>query len=190
MSHTTSPPVVNSTETKLRAPARDVQLAIFLLGLIALVVILFSLHRPALPAENPTIGYVYVFGDAVARPGAYPFIRRRISLGDVFLRAGGDKAAVELLPSAVIVPPQLIYFDSQLLRPVSERGSFLLNINQASPIGLESLPGVGEVLARRIIAARPFDSIEELLRVEGIGSGKLEQIRDLITTTSTPTTSE
>lgn len=175
---------MNSAETKLRAPAHDVQLAIFLLGLLALVVILLSLSRPALPAESPAIGYVYVFGDAVARPGAYPFVRRRISLSDIFLRAGGDKAAAELLPAAVVVPPQLIYFDSQLLRPVSEGGSFLLDINRASPIGLESLPGIGEVLARRIIAARPFGSIEELLRVEGIGEGKLEQIRNLITTTS------
>jgi len=172
---------VNSAETKPSTPARNVQLAIFLLGLLALVVILLSLQRPALPAENPTIGYVYVFGDAISRPGAYPFVRRRISLSDVFLRAGGDKTAAELLPAAIVIPPQLIYFDSGLLHPTSEGGSFLLDINHASPIGLESLPGIGEVLARRIIAARPFGSIEELLLVEGIGVGKLEKIRNLIT---------
>lgn len=42
------------------------------------------------------------------------------------------------------------------------------------------LPGIGPVLAQRIIAARPFFSVDELLAVRGIGSATLERLRPLV----------
>ena len=60
-----------------------------------------------------------------------------------------------------------------------------ININTASPVVLETLPGIGPVLADRIITYRnengPFSSVEELSKVEGIGSKTLLEILNLIT---------
>ena len=60
-----------------------------------------------------------------------------------------------------------------------------ININTASAAKLESLPGIGPSLAKKIVEFReahgPFVTIEDLLNVSGIGQAKLEGIRDLIT---------
>ncbi len=65
-----------------------------------------------------------------------------------------------------------------------------LNLNRATQVQLQSLEGIGPVLAQRIVDYRtahgPFDSPEELLEVEGIGPVILEQIRDFITTEEEP----
>ncbi|MGF1617773.1 MAG: helix-hairpin-helix domain-containing protein [Acidimicrobiia bacterium] len=66
----------------------------------------------------------------------------------------------------------------------SAPGDGLIDINTADEIELQSLPGVGPVLAGRIVAHRDtvgrFESVEDLLDVVGIGEAKLASIRDLI----------
>jgi competence protein ComEA len=57
-----------------------------------------------------------------------------------------------------------------------------LNINTATDQELEALPGIGPVLAGRIIAGRPYRAVEDLDRVPGIGPKRLERIRPLVTT--------
>ncbi len=63
-------------------------------------------------------------------------------------------------------------------------GGGKINLNTATLAELDSLPGIGPVLAQRIIDYRethgPFQSVEELLNVEGIGPALLEKIRDRI----------
>lgn len=60
----------------------------------------------------------------------------------------------------------------------------VLSINAATATDLESLPGVGPVLAERIVAFREenggFEVIEDLLQVPGIGEAKLAAMRDLV----------
>ena len=60
----------------------------------------------------------------------------------------------------------------------------MVNLNTANVEKLSRLPGLGEVLAERIIAYREmngtFATVEELLRVEGFGEGKLDAIRNEI----------
>ena len=61
-----------------------------------------------------------------------------------------------------------------------------LNINTATAAELEALPGIGPVLAERIIAYRQehgdFTTTEQLLLVKGIGSTLLASLENLITT--------
>ena len=49
----------------------------------------------------------------------------------------------------------------------------LVNVNDANPIALTTLPGIGQVTAERIVAYRtehgPFKSVDELVQVKGIG---------------------
>ena len=63
---------------------------------------------------------------------------------------------------------------------------FPININSAGEDELLALPGIGDVLAQRILAYRDengsFDSVEELMNVEGIGEKRMEEMLDLITT--------
>jgi competence protein ComEA len=60
-----------------------------------------------------------------------------------------------------------------------------VNINTADAWLLEALPGIGEVLAQRIIdyrtENRPFLSIEEIKNVEGVGEETYNGLKDLIT---------
>ena len=61
----------------------------------------------------------------------------------------------------------------------------LININTADEEQLQTLPGIGPVLAGQIVEKRKaygdFRVPEELISVPGIGHGKLEQILDYIT---------
>lgn len=52
-----------------------------------------------------------------------------------------------------------------------------VDINSASLEELETIKGIGPVIAERIIEERPFEKIEELDRVKGIGNKTLEKIK-------------
>ncbi|MDB5350076.1 MAG: hypothetical protein JWN86_1323 [Planctomycetota bacterium] len=57
----------------------------------------------------------------------------------------------------------------------------LIDINSATQEELESLPGVGPVIARHIIEGRPYRSADDLRRVKGIGEKRFSEIRPHVT---------
>ena len=52
-----------------------------------------------------------------------------------------------------------------------------LSVNRATASELETVPGIGPALARRIVAYRPYRSLDDLLRVPGIGPRSLQKLR-------------
>jgi competence protein ComEA len=106
---------------------------------------------------------------------------------DVVIAAGGATRAADLTRinlaasvrdgERVIVP-----FEGEL--ESESPGGRGVDLNEATATALEGLPGVGPVLAARILAYRdehgPFDTVEDLLDVPGIGEAKLAAMRDAI----------
>lgn len=56
-----------------------------------------------------------------------------------------------------------------------------IDLNTATEAQLQSLPGIGPALAKRIVEARPFATVDDLTRVRGIGPAVMERIRDSVT---------
>ena len=52
-----------------------------------------------------------------------------------------------------------------------------MDLNSASREQLITIPGVGDVMAKRIIDGRPYTTMNDLLKVPGIGPKILEKIR-------------
>jgi len=120
------------------------------------------------PAQS---GEIYI-GGAVANPGIYS------------LKEGDTLQA--LLSDAGIEPDaDLSHIELYIPREGEEQAPQKIDINRAEPWLLESLPGIGEVLAQRIVDYRsengPFKRIEDLLKVSGIGPATFEKIKDYIT---------
>ena len=63
-------------------------------------------------------------------------------------------------------------------------GADKVSINSADAGALEQLPGVGPVIAERIVQWRtdngPFRSVEELAEISGIGPSMIERIADQV----------
>ena len=70
------------------------------------------------------------------------------------------------LPTAA--PASSVYDDlKRALEP--GKGDLIVNVNAATPKELETIPCIGEKLAREIIRGRPYDNVDDLKRVKGIG---------------------
>lgn len=147
-----------------------------------------SVMAPAAPSTTPTI-LVHVTG-WVVRPGLVE-LREGARVGDAIAAAGGVRPGAGLaavnLASALVDGQQVVVpgpgADPASLPPAAA-GDPRIHLNRAGADELEALPGVGPVLAERIVAHReargPFQSVEDLLEVAGIGESKLASIRDLV----------
>ena len=80
--------------------------------------------------------------------------------------------------------------DQEEERPESLLEGEVIDLNTADEYDLQRLPGIGESRARAILAYReehgPFQSVDELDNVEGIGEGILSGLRDYVTVGQAP----
>ncbi|MGH2528273.1 MAG: helix-hairpin-helix domain-containing protein [Actinomycetota bacterium] len=143
-------------------------------------------------SPGPTILIVDVAG-WVRRPGVYEF-HEGDRVIDAIEAAGGARRGASLASLNLAMP---LVDGTQVLVPRTVAGGASgavasgsasmgkVNINTATASELEALPGVGEVIAQRIVDYRtangPFGSVDELIDVSGIGESTLASMRELVT---------
>lgn len=154
-----------------------------------------STPREAATSPGPAPLVVHVVGQ-VARPGLVQ-LPAGARVADAITAAGGatpdaDLAAVNLarpvtdgeqlrvpLPGEVVPPPP----EGLPTAPPTAPAGAPVDLNTADAVTLEGLPGIGPVLAGRIVEHRetygPFSSVEDLTAVSGIGPAVLARIRDV-----------
>jgi competence protein ComEA len=145
--------------------------------------------------------FVHVAG-AVAKPGVYQ-LPAGARVVDGITAAGGAKPDADLSSINLARPltdGERVYIPRKGEMPPSAAAppdgavsggggpagaSGKVNINTATVGQLEELPGIGEVIAQRIVDYRtqhgPFKTVRDLLKVEGIGEKKFESIEDHVT---------
>jgi len=156
------------------------------------------------PPPTPAPIIVHVTG-AVINPGVYS-LPSGSRVKDAIEKSGGllSDADTTLINLAMLVedgmqvwvPYQLddvMDFDNPAVlkgEPTQGQPTSKININTASQIELESLSGIGPVIAKAVIQYRlengPFKEIEEIQEVSGIGPVTFEKIKPLITVRGSP----
>jgi competence protein ComEA len=159
--------------------------------------VLLVARRPAPPiriidAPRSTAVVVQVDG-AVMRPGVFP-LPAGARIADALAAAGGAGPDADLSAVNLARPLRDGERVSVPLRSSAEAPSggvqglpgngAVLDLNAATAADLEALPGVGPVLARRVVDHRtqhgPFRRLDELLQVKGVGPRLLERLRPRI----------
>ena len=169
--------------------------------LVGGVILYLRLPRPSpieiietTPAPTPAEIGVYVVG-AVLNPGVY-FLPQGSRVEDALEAAGGPTDEADLVrvnlakrvyDEEQIYLPRLGEENPPLPPPSAPSGGQAggkIDINAATAVELETLPGIGPVLAQRIVDCRetngPFAAIEDIKNVQGIGDVTFEEIKELI----------
>lgn len=136
---------------------------------------------------------VHVVGE-VASPGVVS-LQAGARVADAVAAAGGPTGAADLSAinlarvvtdgEQVVVPaPGQAAAGSDAAAGDGQNGSGRVDLNRADAAAFDTLPGIGPVLAERIVAWRDehgrFTAVEELTEVAGIGPALLSGVRDLV----------
>jgi competence protein ComEA len=153
-------------------------LALFACGALVVYGVVQRWPTPAPLRPLHTTLRVQVAG-AVVAPGAYtlPWGSR---VEDLVRAAGGvlPGADLHLIPWSLPVSDGSAWV---IAKAVSEDEQLRVDINGSPATALVGLPGIGPVMAERIIAGRPYHRVDDLLRVVGIGEVRLAALRPLVT---------
>jgi len=167
------------TTSKL-SKSRTLAIIIFLIAAITIGgTVAWSRYRASQPIEisippNQELQQteIYISG-AVINPGFYP------------LKAGDNIEALIQAAGGTTTNAELSQLKLYIIEPAEEEQPQKINLNRAELWLLKALPGIGEVRAQAIIDYRqqngPFNNINELTKVEGIGDTIYEQIEHLLT---------
>lgn len=146
-----------------------------------------STNNDAVPNDEENTVIVYVTG-AIQSPGLYK-VPSRSTIGDVIKEAGGalpygDVESINLAENVQSGQHIHIRFNFHG-NPESLLRNQKVNINTATIKELDSLPGIGPTMAKRIDEYRQskgaFTSIEDIKHVKGISDGVFKKLRDKIT---------
>lgn len=146
-----------------------------------------STNNDAVPTDEENTVIVYVTG-AIQSPGLYK-VPSRSTIGDVIKEAGGalpygDVESINLAENVQSGQHIHIRFNFHG-NPESLLRNQKVNINTATIKELDSLPGIGPTMAKRIDEYRQskgtFTSIEDIKHVKGISDGVFKKLRDKIT---------
>ena len=146
-----------------------------------------STNNDAVPNDEENTVIVYVTG-AIQSPGLYK-VPSRSTIGDVIKEAGGalpygDVESINLAENVQSGQHIHIRFNFHG-NPESLLRNQKVNINTATVKELDSLPGIGPTMAKRIDEYRQskgaFTSIEDIKHVKGISDGVFKKLRDKIT---------
>ena len=124
--------------------------------------------------------YIVSITGAVKNPGSYT-VNKGDKLSQLIVLAGGltDLADASAYNLNVNLENGVTYYIAS-----SDENREKVSINTATIAKLDTLPGIGSVLANRIVSYRNskgmFQSIEDIQNVSGIGSALFEQIKDMI----------
>lgn len=130
-------------------------------------------------------------GGAVQKPGVYP-IEAGQRIYELIDKAGGltDDADLVFFDKNINRAQKLndqvkVYVPfktpEKLLEPLESSSSFLISLNSSDMADLETLPGVGEVTAKKIVDNRPYSTINDILQKKIVKSSVYEKIKLLIT---------
>ncbi len=189
-------------------PAEVLGLALLLVGGALVTALVWWLGTPQ-PAPPPPLPLpqqaateaemaVHVAG-AVRRPGVVR-VPKGARVADALEAAGGavPEAALDalnlarplgdgdqvLVPLPGATPPNVPAAGATNAGNGARRPDGRLDLNRASADELEELPGIGEVLAARIVSWReehgPFTSVGQLRDVPGIGERTFQNLADLL----------
>lgn len=149
---------------------------------VLLVLVYSNLNRfmpVSLELVQPTTKTVEIKGEVKA-PGIYT-VKRESTIQDVINEANGltEYANTDTISLVRVVEDNEVI----VIGKINENEIKYVSINTASQEELETLPGIGSTIAGRIIEYRiqnPFQSLEDILNVKGIGEKLFAKIKDRI----------